>query len=335
MQPHQRLKDSGSVTDYSAVVAMVEEDMKRVDAYIRRSLDSEVLLINQVAEYIIHSGGKRMRPVLHLMSAGACGVTGDTHIQLAATLEFIHTATLLHDDVVDESSQRRGQDTANAVWGNAASVLVGDFLYSRSFQMMVDVGSMRVMEILSETTNTIAEGEVMQLMNLGNADADEHSYMEIIRCKTAKLFEAATRLGPVLAGMDEVTEQALASYGCHLGLAFQLTDDLLDYTGDAALLGKDIGDDLAEGKPTLPLIYTLKQGSADQRRMVESVIVNGDRDHLSSVVSAIQTSGALEYTSGRATEAARTAIEKLSVLPESPYRDALTALAHFAVNRLN
>jgi len=323
------------VTDYSAVVALVAEDMEQVDLYIRRSLNSEVLLINQVAEYIIHSGGKRMRPVLHLMSAGACGVSGDAHIQLAATLEFIHTATLLHDDVVDESAQRRGQDTANAVWGNAASVLVGDFLYSRSFQMMVDVGSMRVMEILSETTNTIAEGEVMQLMNLGNPDADEHSYMEIIRCKTAKLFEAATRLGPVLAGMDEEIERALASYGCHLGLAFQLTDDLLDYTGDSSLLGKDIGDDLAEGKPTLPLIYTLKQGSPDQRRMVESVIVNGDRDHLASVVSAIQKSGALEYTSGLARDAAETAVSKLAVLPESPYRDSLAALAHFAVNRLS
>ncbi len=323
------------MTDYSAVVALVAEDMEQVDLYIRRSLNSEVLLINQVAEYIIHSGGKRMRPVLHLMSAGACGVSGDAHIQLAATLEFIHTATLLHDDVVDESAQRRGQDTANAVWGNAASVLVGDFLYSRSFQMMVDVGSMRVMEILSETTNTIAEGEVMQLMNLGNPDADEHSYMEIIRCKTAKLFEAATRLGPVLAGMDEEIERALASYGCHLGLAFQLTDDLLDYTGDSSLLGKDIGDDLAEGKPTLPLIYTLKQGSPDQRRMVESVIVNGDRDHLASVVSAIQKSGALEYTSGLARDAAETAVSKLAVLPESPYRDSLAALAHFAVNRLS
>ena len=333
MYTSQLAQDTEHKPDYAAIQNLVARDMQAVNGYIRQCLQSEVLLINQVSEYIINSGGKRMRPILHLISAGACGYQGDEHIRLAATLEFIHTATLLHDDVVDESDLRRGQDTANAVWGNAASVLVGDFLYSRSFQMMVEVGSMRVMEILSETTNTIAEGEVMQLMNLGNPDADEHSYMEIIRCKTAKLFEAATRLGAVLTEKDATIENSLADYGRHLGLAFQLTDDLLDYTGDADDLGKNLGDDLAEGKPTLPLIYTLKHGTGDQRQMIEKVIVKGDRANLGRVVQAIQSSGALEYTQQKAHEAAQTAIDSLAVLDESESRQALLSLARFAVER--
>ncbi len=333
LQPTHLAQHDDATLDYAVIQSLVADDMQSVDRYIRDSLRSDVILINQVSEYIIHSGGKRMRPVLHLIAANACGYDGDDHIKLAATLEFIHTATLLHDDVVDESDQRRGQDTANAVWGNAASVLVGDFLYSRSFQMMVDVGSMSVMDILSETTNTIAEGEVMQLMNLGNPDADEHSYMEIIRCKTAKLFEASTRLGAVLAGLDKPTEMALGDYGRHLGLAFQLTDDLLDYTGDADELGKNLGDDLAEGKPTLPLIYTLKHGTAEQKKMIQSVIINGDRANLVEVVSAIRQSRALDYTRQRALEASTTAIESLELLPDSDSRRALVSLARFAVDR--
>ena len=240
---------------------LLAADMQAVDQVIRNRLHSDVVLVKQVAEYIIGGGGKRLRPALVLLSAGALGYRGTTHHTLAAVVEFIHTATLLHDDVVDESALRRGQPTANTLFGNAASVLVGDFVYSRAFQMMVSAGDMRVLEVLADATNVIAEGEVLQLMNCRNADIDEESYLQVIRYKTAKLFEAAGRLGAILAGASAETERALATYGSHLGTAFQLIDDVLDYSGEAGVIGKNIGDDLAEGKPTLPLIYAMRKGT--------------------------------------------------------------------------
>ncbi len=315
------------------IKALTEQPMARVDQVIREALDSHVVLINQIADYIIGSGGKRLRPVIHLLAAGACGYDGRHESRLAAIIEFIHTATLLHDDVVDESSLRRGRETANAVWGNAASVLVGDFLYSRSFQMMVDVDSMRVMDILAETTNVIAEGEVLQLLHLHNTETTEDGYREVIRCKTAKLFEAAARLGAVIADADAATEQALASYGMELGAAFQLADDMLDYTGTADELGKNVGDDLAEGKPTLPLIYLLQRGSDEQQQLVREVIEAGDRERLPEVVAAIADSPALRYTQTQAEQAAERAISALAPLPQSAHREALIDLARYAVER--
>ncbi len=307
--------------------------MAEVDACIRRNLTSDVVLVNQIADYIIGGGGKRLRPKIHLLAAGACGYQGDKHIELAAIIEFIHTATLLHDDVVDESEQRRGRGTANSVWGNAAAVLVGDFLYSRSFQMMVHVDSMRVMEILSETTNTIAEGEVMQLMQMGNPETDERRYLQVIQSKTATLFEAATQLGGVLADVDLEVEMALARYGRHLGTAFQLADDLLDYDGDSAQLGKNVGDDLAEGKPTLPLIHAMAVGNKTQRAIVTDAITNGGLQQLDPVISAIQDTKSLDYTRSRAEEEAANARFALTALPDSRYRNALESLATFAVRR--
>ncbi len=317
------------------VLGLVAADMREVDRLIRDSLRSEVALVNQVAEYIIGSGGKRLRPAVHLLAAGACGYPGPHHVRLAAIIEFIHTATLLHDDVVDESELRRGRETSNAVWGNPASVLVGDFLYSRAFQMMVEVDSMVVMDILAETTNTIAEGEVMQLLNLGNPDTDEARYLEVIRCKTAKLFEAAARLGAVMAGAGDRIERALAGYGTHLGNAFQLADDVLDYAGDKHELGKNVGDDLAEGKPTLPLIRVLKVGTAGQRGLVRDAIENGGLERLDEVIGAILDTDALAYTGRRARAEADAARAALAPLEDSAYRDALITLTDFAVARRN
>jgi octaprenyl-diphosphate synthase len=254
------------------LLAPITADMRAVDDVIRQRLHSEVVLVSQIAEYIIGSGGKRLRPALVLMVARAFGYRGTAHHELAAVVEFIHTATLLHDDVVDESALRRGRDTANAVFGNAASVLVGDFLYSRAFQMMVGVGNMRVMEVLSDATNVIAEGEVLQLMNCRNADVDVDAYLRVIRYKTAKLFEASARLGAILGGADEATERALGDYGMHLGTAFQIIDDVLDYSSEEAATGKHLGDDLAEGKPTLPLILTIQRGTPEQAALVRSAI---------------------------------------------------------------
>ena len=315
------------------VLCLVAVEMGRVDRCIREGVRSEVALINQVAEYIIAGGGKRLRPAVHLLAAGACGYAGPHHIPLAAIIEFIHTATLLHDDVVDESQMRRGQETSNAVWGNPASVLVGDFLYSRSFQMMVEVDSMRVMDILAETTNTIAEGEVMQLLNLGNPDTDEARYLDVVRCKTAKLFEAAARLGAVMAAADPKVEQALATYGLHLGNAFQLADDMLDYAGDKTELGKNVGDDLAEGKPTLPLIHVLRVGNQAQRDLVRAAIEQGGLGRLDEVIAAILETDALGYTRSRAEAEAEVARAALVNAPASKYRDALFALVDFAVSR--
>ena len=312
---------------------LTAEDMQAVDRVIQERLRSDVLLINQLGLYIVSSGGKRLRPLLVLLAAHACGYAGRKHLDLAAIVEFIHTATLLHDDVVDASDLRRGRETANAIWGNEASVLVGDFLYSRAFEMMVEVGSMRIMEIMAQTTNTIAEGEVMQLLNCHDADTSEERYMEVIRCKTAKLFEAAARIGAVLGGQPPVIEQAMADYGMHLGTAFQLIDDVLDYSADASETGKNIGDDLAEGKPTLPLIYVLRKGSPDQIDVVRRAIEQGGRDDIEAVQKAIESVGAIAYTAQSARSAADQAMQALHVLPASPFKDALYALADFSVAR--
>ena len=283
----------------------IAADMRAVDAVIRSRLTSDVALVREVAEYIVGSGGKRLRPALVVLTAGAFGYQGPHHHHLAAVVEFIHTATLLHDDVVDASELRRGNPTANALFGNAASVLVGDFVYSRAFQMMVEAGSMRVMQVLAEATNVIAEGEVLQLMNCHNAGIDEHDYLQVIRYKTAKLFEAATRLGAILGGASAAQEEAMASYGVHLGTAFQLIDDVLDYSGDNKATGKNVGDDLAEGKATLPLIYAIKHGSATEADLIRKAIEEGGLGELQPVIAAIQRSGALDYTRRQAEAEAR------------------------------
>jgi len=307
--------------------------MQAVDARIRRRLESDVVLIRQIAEHIIAGGGKRLRPALVFLAAGATGYRGDAHVELAAVVEFIHTATLLHDDVVDESELRRGQKTANAEFGNAASVLVGDFLYSRAFQMMVAVGSMRIMEVLADATNTIAEGEVLQLLNAHNFAVSEAAYLEIIRRKTAKLFEAAAQLGAILAESSADIEHGLARYGMHLGTAFQLIDDVLDYTGDAAHTGKNLGDDLKDGKPTLPLIHVMQRGSTEQVALVRSAIERGGREPFKAVLDAIHETGALEYARSRAREEADSARQAVVALPNSSYRDSLLELATFAIER--
>jgi octaprenyl-diphosphate synthase len=292
-----------------------------------------VALIRQVAEYIIGAGGKRLRPALVLLSAGALGYRGMHHRELAAVVEFIHTATLLHDDVVDESDLRRGSRTANAEFGNAASVLVGDFLYSRAFQMMVTVGSMRVQQVLADATNTIAEGEVMQLLNCHNADIDVEDYLRVIRYKTAKLFEAATRLGAILGGAPADIEDGLARYGMHLGTAFQLVDDVLDYSGDETATGKHLGDDLAEGKPTLPLIHAMRCGDAEQEQCVRRAIEGGGRDDFSRVMAAIRATGALDVARRYAATEVALALEAIALLAPSTFKDSLVQLASFAVAR--
>ncbi|MGQ9685306.1 MAG: octaprenyl diphosphate synthase [Thiobacillaceae bacterium] len=308
-------------------------DMAILNEVIRARLHSEVVLVRQVAEYIIHSGGKRLRPVVVLLTARALGYEGRHHHELAAVVEFIHTATLLHDDVVDESQLRRGQDTANARFGNAASVLVGDFLYSRAFQMMVTVQNMRVMEVLADATNTIAEGEVLQLMNCHDPDVSEEAYMRVIRYKTARLFDAAGRLGAIVAGRDRALEDALGAYGMHLGTAFQLIDDVLDYSGDRKTTGKNVGDDLAEGKPTLPLLYVMRNGTPEQAQRVRQAIASGGTEDFTAILQAIRDTGALDYTRQQAEREAQLAVEALAGLPHGAYRDALIELPAFAVNR--
>jgi octaprenyl-diphosphate synthase len=319
--------------DFDRVRALAARDMAAVDTLIRNRLASDVVLINQIAEHIISGGGKRLRPMLHTLAARAAGYAGADHIKLAAVIEFIHTSTLLHDDVVDESDLRRGRSTANAVWGNAASVLVGDFLYSRSFQLMVELDQMPVMRILADTTNTIAAGEVLQLLNIGNANVAEDAYMQVIERKTAVLFAAATELGGVLGGLPEDQVAALRRYGMALGYAFQIADDLLDYVSDAGTLGKNIGDDLAEGKPTLPVIYALQRATDEQARSLRHAIEHGGLDSLDHIIAAIRDSGALERTRECAQQHARAAHEALLSLPASEYRDALAALADYAVER--
>jgi octaprenyl-diphosphate synthase len=312
---------------------LIGSDMKSVDAVIRERLHSDVVLVRQVAEYIIQSGGKRLRPALVLLAAGALGYRGTRHHELAAVVEFIHTATLLHDDVVDESDLRRGRQTANAIFGNAASVLVGDFLYSRAFQMMVRIDDMRIMRVLSDATNVIAEGEVLQLMNCHDAGLDEARYLQVIRYKTAKLFEAAAQLGVIVGGGSSEIEQKMADYGMHLGTAFQLIDDVLDYSGAEVETGKHLGDDLAEGKPTLPLIYVMQNGTAEQAACVRHAIENGGRDDFTNVLAAIRATGALEHARSQAAAEAQRASDALEVLPASQYKDSLLELCLFAVAR--
>ncbi|GAB6195210.1 polyprenyl synthetase family protein [Lysobacter xanthus] len=318
------------------IQALARGPMGAVDRLIRDRLASDVLLINQVAEYLIGAGGKRLRPMLLLLSAGAAGgeaaIDARAH-QLAAVVEFIHTATLLHDDVVDESEMRRGRRTANAVWGNAASVLVGDFLYSRSFQLMVELQRMEVMQLLADTTNRIAEGEVLQLLHIRNPDTDEAAYLRVIERKTAVLFAAATRLGGMGAGADAPTCDALEAYGLALGYAFQIADDVLDYAAEADVLGKNLGDDLAEGKATLPLIHAIAHSDATTSARLRDIVSNGDVDALDDVVSAIRATGGLDYSRARAMEYAAAAEGALAALPENPHTAALRGLARYAVNR--
>jgi octaprenyl-diphosphate synthase len=307
--------------------------MSIVDSVIRDRLHSEVALVNQVSSYITNSGGKRLRPALVILSAKAFGYTGQHHHNLAAVVEFIHTATLLHDDVVDESDMRRGNATASALFGNAASVLVGDFLYSRAFQMMVDVSDMRVMRTLADATNTIAEGEVLQLLNRHDASVDAANYLHVIHCKTAKLFEAAMRLGAILAKADEASEEAAAKYGMHMGTAFQLVDDVLDYSGDEHETGKNLGDDLSEGKPTLPLIYAMQHGDANQVAVVRQAIEQGELARFAEVLQVIQQTGALAYTRQQAQREANEACAALASLPDTEYKQSLLQLANFAAAR--
>jgi octaprenyl-diphosphate synthase len=317
----------------NTITQTIAPDMDAVNRVIRQRLHSEVPLVNQIAEYIISAGGKRIRPVLVLLVANAYSYQGVAHHELAAVVEFIHTATLLHDDVVDESSLRRGRATANALFGNAASVLVGDFLYSRAFQMMVSLNNMRVMQILSDATNVIAEGEVLQLLNMHDPDVSEERYLQVIRSKTAKLFEAAAELGALISGANDDQIAAAGEYGRSLGTAFQLIDDVLDYAGDAAEIGKNVGDDLREGKPTLPLIYLMSHGTEEQRQLVRSCIENGDEQHFDTILAAITASGALDYTRRAAEVAAQRASDAIAGLPASDYKDALLQLARFAVDR--
>jgi octaprenyl-diphosphate synthase len=325
--------------NFLSMLGPVAGDLEHVDALIRARLDSDVPLVRQVAQYLVGAGGKRVRPALVLLASAAAGyspragASTDPRFLVAAVVEFIHTATLLHDDVVDESTMRRGRETANAAFGNAASVLVGDFLYSRAFQMMVEVGNMRVMSVLADATNTIAGGEVLQLMGSRDPDVDEARYLEVVRRKTAKLFEAAARLGGVLAGASAAAERGLADFGMHVGTAFQVIDDVLDYSGDADTIGKSLGDDLAEGKPTLPLIYAMRAGAPEHAAAVRRAITEGGREDFEAVLKAIQHCGALDYARQVAIREAQLAARALDPLPPSAYRDSLLKLASFSVTR--
>ena len=317
----------------SLLQSLLVEDMAEVDRVIRERLHSEVPLVRQVSEYIIHSGGKRLRPALVVLAARALGYRGTQHHDMAAVVEFIHTATLLHDDVVDASEMRRGRDTANALYGNAASVLVGDFLYSRAFQMMVGVHSMRVMEVLSDATNVIAEGEVLQLMNCNDPDIAEADYLRVIRYKTAKLFEAAGRLGAIVQDAPRTVEDALGVYGMHLGTAFQLIDDVLDYSGDSGVIGKNVGDDLAEGKPTLPLLHAMCHADDADAELIRAVIRAGDATNFQRVLTIVRDTGALEHTRRQAEAEAEAARAAIASIPHSQYKQALLELSVFAVTR--
>jgi octaprenyl-diphosphate synthase len=322
-----------SPIDFDSIKNLTAIEAKAVDQLIIDELSSDVILINQMGHYIVGNGGKRLRPMLLLLAAKALGGVNDNHLILAAVIEFIHTATLLHDDVVDESDLRRGKESANAVWGNAASVLVGDYLYSSAFEMMVRTGNMRVMEILSKTTTAIAEGEVLQLLNCNNPETTEAKYLEVIARKTAILFSAATRLGAVLADTSAEVEENLAEYGQQLGVAFQLIDDALDYKATKEELGKNLGDDLAEGKPTLPLIYAIQNGSPEEAAIIVDAIRNGKREAFNEVYAVVKRTQAIAYTEQRAEDAAQKAIDALGVLPDSDYKTALTLLAKFSVQR--
>jgi octaprenyl-diphosphate synthase len=329
--PESAMTDSPSPLEQ--IILLSAPDMVLVDTCIQESLKSDVVLINQVANYIVSSGGKRLRPMLLTLCAHACDYQGQEHIPLAAIIEFIHTATLLHDDVVDESDLRRGQQSAHAVWGNAASVLVGDFLYSRSFQMMVGLDSMRIMEVLADATNTIAEGEVQQLLNMGDPEVDQHRYLQVIENKTAKLFEAACRLAAIISGQPIEPEKALALYGNRLGSAFQITDDVLDYNGDAETMGKNAGDDLAEGKPTLPLIFARDRCNEKERDLLDTAIRNGGLEDLNPILAIIEKTDSLNSAMAVARTHALEARQAIGVLPDSPWRTALEQLADYSINR--
>lgn len=329
-QPAENATVSLTIDD---VNRLARDEMRAVDRLISDCLDSDVALVSQVSQYIVTSGGKRLRPLIVLLAARAMGYEGDKHVHAAAIIEFIHTATLLHDDVVDSSARRRGRDTANTVFGNQASVLVGDFLYSRAFQMMVDVDRMRIMQILADATNTIAAGEVMQLMNVHDADVSETAYRQVIYRKTARLFEAGAQIAAVLAARDPADEEAMIRYGQNLGTAFQLVDDALDYDASPEELGKNLGDDLAEGKTTLPLIYAMENAAPADRELIRRAIEAGGLDRLDAIQAVIVATGALQYTARRAQEAADVAIDALSGIPDSEWKDALVAIAEFAVRR--
>ncbi|MEF3076557.1 octaprenyl diphosphate synthase [Methylobacter sp. Wu1] len=329
----QSTSNASAPIDFNSIKNLTISEAKAVDQLIINELSSDVILINQVGHYIIGNGGKRLRPMLLLLAAKALGDVNSNHLVLAAVIEFIHTATLLHDDVVDDSDRRRGKQSANAVWGNAASVLVGDYLYSSAFEMMVRTGNMRVMEILSKTTTAIAEGEVLQLLNCNNPETTEEKYLEVISRKTAILFSAATRLSAVISNASEEVEEGLARYGQHLGIAFQLIDDALDYKANQEELGKNLGDDLAEGKPTLPLIYAIQHGNDSEANIVIDAVKNGNRDAFSEVYAVVKSTKAIDYTEQRADEEAQKAIDALSILPDSEYKNALILLAKFSVQR--
>ena len=325
--------DPGSREALQSIRALVQKELLAVDEAIRRGFHSTVPLVDQVAEHIIGGGGKRLRPLLVVLAGRACSTTEPACIQAAAFIEFIHTATLLHDDVVDMSARRRGRDTANEIYGNQASVLVGDFVYSRAFQLMAASRSQRVIEIMADATNVIAEGEVLQLMNARNPDTTEARYLEVIHRKTAQLFQAGAEVAAVLSGANTVLQRALSDYGRHLGIAYQLIDDVLDYQSDPATRGKNLGDDLAEGKPTLPLIYALRHSNAEQARLIREIIQNGGSEGIESVMLTIESSGGLDYTARLAQTEADQALVALGALPESPYREALAALVRFAIAR--
>lgn len=329
----QAVEKSPDSLTFDGVVALTRDDMQAVDRLISMSLKSDVTLVSQVSKYIVTSGGKRLRPLLVLLAARALGYDGEQHVRSAAIIEFIHTATLLHDDVVDGSARRRGKDTANTVFGNQASVLVGDFLYSRAFQMMVDIDSMRVMKILADATNTIAAGEVMQLMAVHDPDTTEEAYRQVIYRKTARLFEAGAQIAAVLAGRDAGDEAAMITFGQNLGVAFQLVDDALDYNASADELGKNVGDDLAEGKATLPLIHAMQQGSDGDKELIRKAILDGGLDQLDDIIAIIESTGALQYTAACAQEAADHAVAALADIPGSQYKQALIAIAEFSVQR--
>ncbi|AEH34270.1 octaprenyl diphosphate synthase [Vibrio anguillarum] len=320
--------------DFKAIQTLTADDMAKVNETIQAQLNSDVSLINQLGFYIVSGGGKRLRPLLAILSARALGYQGEAHTTAAAFIEFLHTATLLHDDVVDESDMRRGKATANAAFGNAASVLVGDFIYTRSFQMMTTLGSLRILELMSDAVNVIAEGEVQQLMNCNDPNTTEENYLQVIYSKTARLFEAATQIGAILSNASPEIETALQNYGKYLGTAFQLIDDVMDYTSDGSEMGKNVGDDLAEGKPTLPLLYAMQHGTPEQKEMIREAIekANG-MEQLDAILAAMKQTGSLEYTTNKALKEADKAINELSILPESEYKQALIALAHMAVNR--
>jgi octaprenyl-diphosphate synthase len=330
----QVLTSAGFTMDFKAIQALTANDMAKVNETIHAQLNSDVSLINQLGFYIVSGGGKRIRPLLAVLSARALGYQGEAHTTAAAFIEFIHTATLLHDDVVDESDMRRGKATANAAFGNAASVLVGDFIYTRSFQMMTELGSMKILKLMSDSVNVIAEGEVLQLMNCNDPDTTEESYMEVIYSKTARLFEAATQIGAIINDAPTEVETALQNYGKYLGTAFQLIDDVMDYTSDGDEMGKNVGDDLAEGKPTLPLLYAMQHGTALQTAMIREAIekANG-MERLNDILAAMEETGSLEYTRQKAYQEADKAIAELDVLPESEYKQALVTLAHMSVHR--